>query len=81
MAIQCDMIASPGEPYVGVHVEDGIIVADEATRKVIQQNYPETWNRVQARRKFMRDVLGINLAEEVLPTSDVAGRCSPILVT
>ena len=79
MAIQCDMIASPGEPYVGVHVEDGIIVADEATRKVIQQNYPETWNRVQARRKFMRDVLGINLAEEVLPTSDVAGALFPYL--
>ncbi|MBE3142833.1 MAG: M24 family metallopeptidase, partial [Planctomycetes bacterium] len=28
MALQCDLIAFPGQPYVGVHVEDTLVLAD-----------------------------------------------------
>jgi len=71
MAIQCDIIAFPGEPYVGVHVEDGILVADEDARTKIQTEFPECWGRIEKRRGFMKEVLGINLADEVLPVSNI----------
>lgn len=71
MAIQCDIIASPGEPYVGVHVEDGVLIGDRNLRDRIRTRFPECWRRISERRRFMKEALGIDLAEEVLPTSDI----------
>ena len=39
----------------------------------LAQGFPDLWKRVQARRSFMRDVLGINLDDSVLPLSNTAG--------
>jgi len=71
MAIQCDIIAFPGEPYVGVHVEDGILIADEKLRDGIRRGFPECWKRIIERKRFMKEILGINFADEVLPTSNI----------
>jgi len=79
MAIQCDIIAFPGEPYVGVHVEDGIVIANEEIRNAIRTEFPECWDRIEERRKFMKDVLGIKLAAEVLPTSNIQAVLFPYM--
>ena len=79
MAVQCDIIAFPGPPYVGVHVEDGLIVADTSLRAEIQEIAPDCWGRICVRRRFMRDVLGLNLAEEILPVSDLQAMLFPYL--
>jgi len=62
-----------------VHIEDGIILADEATRARIAELAPQCMARMLERQRFMREVLGINLRDEVLPTSDIAGLLFPFL--
>ena len=79
MAIQCDIIAAPGEPYIGVHVEDGLVLADEKLRISLQKLYPDSWKRIQCRRTYLKDIIGINLAEEVLPFSDIQATLNPFL--
>ena len=73
MAIQCDMISAIQANQTGAHIEDGIVVADRSLREEIKRLAPGSWNRIVARRKFMKEVLGIHLAEEILPTSDLPG--------
>jgi hypothetical protein len=76
MSIQCDIIACPKD-YPGIHIEDGLIMAGEETRKKFSAKYPESWKRIEARRKVMKDYLKININEEVLPLSDLQGCLSP----
>jgi len=71
MAIQCDVIAFPGNFYIGVHIEDGIIIADYNMRNKIKKEYPASWRRIQKRRNFVINELGIKIADEVLPTSNI----------
>lgn len=73
MAIQCDMISAINDKESGAHIEDGIIIADEKLRAQIKKMSPGSWERIVARRTFMKEVLGINLADEILPTSDMPG--------
>ncbi|MCL2641415.1 MAG: M24 family metallopeptidase [Phycisphaerales bacterium] len=76
MSIQCDIIAVPKD-YPGVHIEDGVIVADAETRQRFAAKYPENWKRIQARRKWMKEYLNIRINDEVLPLSDLQGCLSP----
>ncbi|MEA5002638.1 MAG: hypothetical protein VB081_03985 [Christensenella sp.] len=73
MAIQCDIIAGAAQPFMSAHIEDGIIIADEALRAQIKEMAPQAYGRMQNRRAFMQDVLKIDVAEEILPTSDIQG--------
>lgn len=76
MAIQCDIIANP-QDMPGVHVEDGLILADRTLRKAFKEKYPEAWERIMRRRKTMIETLGINLSDEVLPLSEIQGLLFP----
>lgn len=72
MAIQCDIIATRlGHPLLGAHIEDGIFLADETMREHFANIAPAANLRVQNRREFMREVLGISLSEDVIPLSDL----------
>lgn len=73
MAIQCDIIASSQSPYITAHVEDGLIVADADLQARIEARAPRCFARMQERRAFMKDVLHIPIANEVLPLSDIQG--------
>ena len=42
--------------------------------------YPEAWARIRARRRFMADVLGIELNADVLPFSNLAGHLPPFVL-
>jgi Xaa-Pro aminopeptidase len=77
--VQMDIIPSL-PPYCGVNAEDGICIADESLRKKISSEYPQMWERMQRRRKYMRDVLGIALKPDILPMSDLCGFYSPFLL-
>jgi hypothetical protein len=76
MAIQCDIIANPSK-YPGVHIEDGLIMADSDTRSRFREKHPQAWVRIEARRKLMKESLHINLSDEVLPLSDLQGCLAP----
>ena len=79
MMIQCDFTASKPEENLIMHAEDGIVLADADTRKAIADAAPAAWQRIVERRRFMTDVLGISLSEEVLPTSDLPGAVFPYM--
>lgn len=78
MLIQCDFTARPAFCMgLGVHTEDGLILADQRTREELRRLAPDSYERMMNRQKFMREVLGIRLRDEVLPTSDICGMLHP----
>lgn len=77
MAIQVDVIPATGTPWHTSNIEDGIVLADELLREELAARYPEAWTRIQGRRAFMADELGIRLKSEVLPMSNLAGFLPP----
>ncbi len=79
MAIQVDVI--PGSPvYVSTRMEDGVVLADEELRKQLKDAFPYCYARCQKRRKFMTDVFGIELPEEILPLSNVPAILPPFFL-
>lgn len=78
MAIQCDIIANPpGLP--GIHAEDGLALADESLQKAFRNKHPESWSRIERRRKTMIDILGITISPEILPFSDIQAMVFPFM--
>jgi hypothetical protein len=80
MAIQCDIIPATGTPYFTTNIEDGVALADELLRAEFAAAHPEAWLRIQARRRFMADALGIDLHPDVLPFSNLAAQLTPFLL-
>jgi len=79
MVFQSDVIPS-SKRYFSARLEDGYAIADEALRKDLEQRFPDCAARCKARQHFLRDVLGINVADEVLPLSNLCGLMSPFLL-
>ncbi len=77
MAMQVDVIPAPNGPYHTTNIEDGIALADAALREAFETKYPSAWKRIQQRRTFMHDVLGIHLKPEVLPFSNIPAYLPP----
>jgi hypothetical protein len=77
MAIQVDVIPATGTAFYTSNIEDGIALADAKLRTAFAQHYPEAWGRIQARRAFMQDVLGVQLRPEVLPFSNIPAYLPP----
>jgi hypothetical protein len=80
MALQVDIIPATGGDYFTTNIEDGIALADDELRDGFARKHPEAWNRIQARRSFMADKLGIRLKPEVLPFSNIAAYLPPFLL-
>lgn len=79
MLFQVDIIPSV-KGYAGASCEGGIFLADSQLRSQIQQEYPKIWDRVVQRKAYLRDVIGIQLSEEVLPMSAATGYFRPFLL-
>ncbi|MBI3667019.1 MAG: M24 family metallopeptidase, partial [Acidobacteria bacterium] len=80
MVIQTDVIPF-SKIYFSTRVEDGVAIADEALRQKLEEQFPACFDRCRRRREFMRDVLGIELPEEVLPLSNIPGIVPPFFLT
>ena len=80
MAFQCDIIPATGTPYFTTNIEDGLALADASLRASFAAGYPEAWARIQARRAFMRESLGIELHPDVLPFSTIPAWLPPFLL-
>ena len=81
MAFQVDIIPATGTDYFMSNIEDGVALADEPLRRTFAAEYPEAWRRIEARRAFMADQLGIRLKPEILPLSNVAGYLPPFFLS
>ena len=61
MCFQVDVIPATGTEYFTTNIEDGIALADEAMRDDLAARFPDAWRRIELRRAFMTDALGIEL--------------------
>jgi hypothetical protein len=80
MAFQVDVIPATGTEYFTTNIEDGIALADTSLRDAFARRYPDAWNRIQRRRRFMADQLGIELHPDVLPLSNIPAHLPPFLL-
>ena len=77
MALQMDIIPVSKKGFVCANMEDGVVLADAELRKEWADRFPESWQRIVARREFMIQKLGINIKEEVLPMSNIPAYYAP----
>ena len=80
MALQVDIIPATGSDYFTTNIEDGVALADQDLRHSFAAAYPAAWERIQARRRFMNEALGIALHPDVLPFSNLPGYLPPFLL-
>ena len=76
---QIDIIPSV-KGYAGASCEEPVAVADEALRLQISSLYPELWQRIQQRRTWLKEVVRVDLREEILPLSDTVAFLTPFLL-
>jgi hypothetical protein len=81
MAIHVDVIPGTGTRYYTTNVEDGLCLADAKLRREFEGRYPEAWERIQNRRTFMTKELGLKLALEVLPFSNIPAYLPPFILS
>ncbi|MGB5532587.1 MAG: hypothetical protein WBN71_05740, partial [Acidimicrobiia bacterium] len=81
MALQVDVIPATGTDYFTTNIEDGIALADDTLRTQFSAKYPAAWQRIQERRRFMSDALGINLHADVLPFSNIPAYLPPFVLS
>jgi hypothetical protein len=77
MALQSDIIPDCARPGWAANCEDTVALADEEMRANLARAYPSVWARIVARRAFMMASLGLQLAEEVLPLSNIPAYFPP----
>lgn len=80
MALQCDIIPTGNPPEVVMNSEDGLVIAGESLRGELATQFPEVWARIQARRTFMTDQLGIELHDSLLPLSNTPAYYAPLML-
>jgi hypothetical protein len=81
MALQVDVIPATGTAYFTTNIEDGIALADASLRDRFAHDYPEAWNRIEKRRRFMTETLGIDIHPDVLPFSNMPAHLAPFLLS
>lgn len=78
--MQVDIIPSSPQ-YFSTRMEDTVVIADADLRSEIQSRHPAVYARIMARRRFMRDVMGFEVPDTMLPLSDMAGIAPPFLLS
>lgn len=79
MLFEIDIIPSvPG--YGGVCAEAPVAIADASLRSQIAAEYPEMWARFERRRAYIKNVLGINISEDVLPMCSSVAYMRPFML-
>ncbi len=80
MVFQVDVIPATGTEYFTTNIEDGIALADAGLRAAFAERFPAAWARIEQRRGFMADQLGIALHPDVLPLSNLPAHLPPFLL-
>ena len=80
MALQADIIPVSRGPFCYINAEDGIVLADEKLRAELASRFPACWRRIEKRRAFMKEAVGIRLHEDVLPLSNTPGWLAPYVL-
>ncbi|WP_407371720.1 M24 family metallopeptidase [Carnobacterium sp.] len=76
---QVDIIPSvPG--YSGASCEEPVAIADKALQEELKEQYPDVWNRIAERRNYIKNVIQIDITDDVLPLSDTVAFYTPFLL-
>lgn len=76
---QVDIIPSvPG--YSGASCEEPVVIADKALQDELKHQYPDVWKRIEKRRNYIKNVIQIDLSDDVLPLSDTVAFYTPFLL-
>ncbi|HED3853350.1 M24 family metallopeptidase [Enterobacter soli] len=79
MILQIDIIPSvPG--YTGTSAEESVALADFALQDEIKCAYPELWARIETRKRYLKDVLKIELSADVIPLSSAVAYLRPFFL-
>ena len=78
--MQVDIIASKADPVRTSICEDAVVIASAKLRKELARQYPDTYARICARQKAMRETLGIQISDDVLPMSNLNGVYYPFML-
>ena len=79
MYMQIDII--PSHPaFASSRMEEGIVMADPALQAELGARYPDVLARCRTRRDFMRNTVGLDVPDTVLPLSDSAGLVPPFFL-
>lgn len=79
MLFQIDIIPSVSG-FGGISCESGVMIADKELRDSIASEYPGIWDRIVKRQEYMKNELGIQISDEILPTSMATAYCKPWLL-
>lgn len=71
MVFQVDIIPQPMREGWALNCEDTVAFADATLRAELAARHPEVHARIMARRMFMRDALGVDLKDSILPLSNI----------
>ncbi len=80
-AVQCDIIPVGPEGYFSSNMEEGVVLLDAAGRDALRERHPGAWGRIEARRAFMADQIGIRLKPEILPLSNIPTYLPPFMLS
>lgn len=69
MVFQVDVIPTPVPTGWALNCEDVVVFADEALRAELAAKYPEAAARIEGRRAFVKNSLGVDIKPEILPLS------------
>jgi hypothetical protein len=70
MVFQVDVIPTPMPAGMALNCEDAVVFADAALRADLRIRHPEAFARIERRRRFMADELGVPLKDSILPLSN-----------
>jgi len=69
MPFQIDVIPTPMKAGWALNCEDPVTLADAVLRAELKTKYPAVAERIEKRRAFMRDELGVDVKANILPLS------------
>ena len=69
MPFQIDIIPTPLPEGQALNCEDPVTIADDSLCGELKSRHLACYNRIEARRRFMRDQLGVDLKASILPLS------------
>lgn len=70
--IQVDVIANKANPVITAICEDSVVVAGPKLRQELREQYPDVYARIIKRQQVVREVLGIQIHDDLMPMSNLS---------
>jgi len=77
MVLVTDIYCALNGPATMTHCQDPVAVADEELRAELAERHPEVWSRIVARREHLREQLGVQVSDDLLPLTAAPAYLAP----